>query len=109
MPRKITIDEAEQDLDEVLAWAAAHNEGVMLEQAGKVKGVVMAIDDYAELTRLQEAAVTQKKLDLLEMIRREGADLNQDLTDEEKYRLAGFSEEVIRELLEADTQLAQRK
>lgn len=109
MPRTVTLNEAQQDLDNVLQWAKENHEGVILEQSGKPEGVLMAYDEYAELTRLRRQEAKRKTLAVLEEIRGEGAELNQNLTDEEKYRLAGFSEEVIRETIDHDKKLARRE
>ena len=109
MPRTVTMNEAEQDLGNVLQWAKENREGVILEQLGKPEGVLMAYDEYAELTRLRRQEVKRNTLAVLEKIRSEGAELNQNLTDEEKYRLAGFSEEAIQEIIDQDKEQARRE
>ena len=109
MPRTITMDEAQQDLENVLQWAKEHNEGVILEQAGKPEGVLMGYDEYAEFVKLRKQDSRRKTLEILEKIRQEGEALNQDLSDEEIYRLAGFGEEVIRETIEYDKKLARQE
>ena len=105
MPRTVTMNEAQQDLGNVLQWAKENREGVILEQSGKPEGVLMAYDEYAELTRLRRQETKRKTLAVLEDIRREGAELNQELTDEDKYRLAGFSEQAIRETVDHEKKL----
>lgn len=69
----------------------------------------MPFDQYAELVRLRKKEAKQKLLEALEKIRSEGAERNSDLTMEEAYRLAGFSEEVIQEILEYDRKLAEEE
>ena len=102
MPRTITVDEAQQDLENVLQWAKDNNEDVILEQSGKPEGVLMAYNEYTELLFLRKQAAKRKTLEVLEQLRKDGEERNKDLSDEEIYRLAGFSEEVIRETIEYD-------
>lgn len=109
MPRTISMDEAQQDLGNVLQWAKENKEGVILEQSGKPEGVIMAYDAYAELIKLRKQESKRKAREVIDAISREASARNQDLIMEEVYRLAGFSEEVIQELLEYDQKLAQEE
>jgi hypothetical protein len=101
------MDETQQDLGNVLQWAKDNNDVVILEQSGKPEGVLMAYDEYTELTRIRRQAAKQKALAVIDAISREASARNQDISMEEAYRLAGFSEEVIQETLENDRKLAQ--
>ena len=109
MPRTLSVDEAQQDLENVLQWAKDNHEGVILEQSGKPEGVLMPYDEYNDLLRLRKQEAKRKALEVLDAVSREASDQNQDLSMEEAYRLAGFSEEVIRETLEYDRKLSQQK
>src|SRR5688572_22245673 len=109
MQRSITIDEAQKDLGKVVLWATEHNEGVILEKSGKAEAVLMPFDQYAELVRLRKKEARRKTQEVLEALSREASERNQDITIEEAYRLAGFSEEVIRETLEYDRKLAEQE
>jgi hypothetical protein len=63
---------------------------------------------YTELVRLRKQELKRKALIAINAIREEAFAENQDLTSEEVYRLAGFDEEVIREMVEYDRKLAQQ-
>jgi hypothetical protein len=60
--------------------------------------------DEAQLRRKRDQK--RKVLEALDALRQEARRQNPGLSDEEAYRLAGFSEEVIQETLQADQELA---
>ena len=49
MPRSVTVDEAQQNLGNVLRWAKENNTDVILQQSGKPEGVLVPFDEYTEL------------------------------------------------------------
>jgi prevent-host-death family protein len=109
MTRTVTLDEAQRNLEEMLQWAKENNEGVIVEQSGKPEGVLVSYDEYTELDRVRKQEAKRKAQAAIEAISREAAARNQDLTAEEAYRLAGFSEDVICETIEYDRKLAQQE
>ena len=92
MPRTISMDEARSNLESVFQWAKENKDDVIIEKSGKPEGVLVPYDEYTEINE----------------IRKDVAERNQDLTAEEIFRLAGFDEEVIQEMIEYDRKLAHQ-
>jgi PHD/YefM family antitoxin component YafN of YafNO toxin-antitoxin module len=109
MPRTVTLDEAQQNLGTMLQWAKEHNEGVILQQSGRAEGVLLAFDEYAEFLALRKQRTKRKSLEVIAKLSSEASAHNHDLTIEEAYRLAGFSEEVIQEMLVQDQKSVRKE
>ena len=64
---------------------------------------------YQEVEKLRKRKQKRKVLKALDLLHAEVRRQNPDLSDEEAYRLADFSEDVIKETLRADQELVVRK
>ena len=62
----------------------------------------MSYKEYEEVEKLRKREQKRKVLQALDALREEIRRQNSSLGAEEAYRLAGFSEEVIQETLQAD-------
>ncbi len=71
--------------------------------------MIMADSEYAELERLRKLEHKRRAFKALEVLQQEARRQQPDLTAEDAYRIAGFSEEVIREALLFDQELAERE
>ena len=108
MPRRVSSSEVQNNFGAMLQWAEENNDEVVIERRGKPAGVIIAYEEYQEVMRLREQERRRKLFGRMEAIRQTVAARNPDLTAEEAYRLAGFSEEVIQQTLASDQELAQK-
>ena len=107
MPRIVTASEAQNNFGALVQWAEENQDNVVVERRGKPAAVIIAYEEYQKLEQLREQKRRRKAFEALEAIRTRVAERNPDLTAEEAYRLAGFSEEVIQKTLDYDRKLAQ--
>ncbi len=108
MPRTVSSSEVQNNFGAMLQWAEENNDEVVVERRGKPAGVIIAYDEYKEVMRLREQERRRKIFARMEAIRKQVAEGNSDLTAEEAYRLAGFSEDVIQQTLASDRELANK-
>jgi PHD/YefM family antitoxin component YafN of YafNO toxin-antitoxin module len=87
-------------------WATENQDKVIVKLYGEPAAVIMSYGEYKEVEQLRKRELKRNALNALDALRREARRQNPDLTDEEAYRLAGFSEEVIADTLKADQELA---
>lgn len=106
MPRIVSSSEAQNNFGAMLQWAEENKDQVVIERRGKPAGVLIGYAEYEEIVRLREEERKQRAFARLEEVRQKVAARAADLTAAEAYRLAGFSEAVIRETLENDDYLA---
>ncbi len=108
MPKTVSSSEAQNNFGAMLQWAEEQDD-VVVERRGKPAGVLIAYTRYQEFQRLNELERKRKAFEALDALRREVQRRNPDITAEEAYRAAGFSEEVIQETLESDEELRLRR
>jgi prevent-host-death family protein len=108
MPKTVSSSEAQNKFGTILQWAIDHQDDVVVvERRGKPAAVLMTYAEYEEMAKLRRQEQKRQALEALREIRRRVREQNQDLTAEEAYRLAGFGEEVIRNTLISDQELAK--
>ena len=107
MPRTVSSSEVQNNFGAMLQWAEENNDEVVVERRGKPAGVIIGYEEYKDLLRLREQERRRKVFARMEVIRKQVAEQNPELTAEEAYRLAGFSEEVIQQTVASDKELAQ--
>lgn len=105
MPKIVSSSEAQNNFGAMAQWAEANPEGVIVERRGKPAVAVVAYAVYEELQELRRRQRQREVFAALEALRREVQKRNPDLTEEEAYRAAGFSEEVIRETIAYDKEM----
>lgn len=102
MPQTVSSSEAKSRFGELVKWTAENQEQVIVKLYGEPAAVIMSYREYEEVEKLRKREQKRKALAALDALRQEARRQNPDLEAEEAYRLAGFSEEVIQETLEAN-------
>jgi prevent-host-death family protein len=106
MPKQVTSSEAKSHFGELLKWTKENQDKVIVRLYGEPTAVLISYAEYEELEKLRKREQKRKILETLDQLRAEARQQNPHLSDEEAYRLAGFSEEVIPETLKTDETLA---
>lgn len=106
--RTVSASEAKSRLGSMLAWADKYNNEIVIRVYGEPKGVVMSYEEYKKVQELRERERRRKIWEELEALRRKVSAQFADIPEDERYRMAGMSESVIRELIEEDTKLAEK-
>lgn len=97
MNRVVTATEAKAKLSELMRWAVASGDDVIVESRGMPQVVLVPYSEYEELQKLRERARREAALDQLRELAREVQAQNQDLTADEVDRLA---DELTREAMD---------
>jgi prevent-host-death family protein len=108
MPRTVSSSEVQNNFGAMLQWAEDNKDEVVVERRGKPAGVLISYGEYQKVVRLREQERRRTVFTRMEAIRKQIVAHNPDLTAEEAYRLAGFSEEVVQQTVASDTELAQK-
>lgn len=106
MARTVSSSEAQNNFGALIQWAEENREEVVVEKRGKPAVAIIAYSEYENLLQLREKQRRSEIFAEIEELRSEVASRNTDLSPEEAYRLAGFSEETIRNMVESDKRLA---
>lgn len=109
MPRTVSSSEAKSRFGELVKWTTDNQEQVIVRLYGEPAAVIMSYKEYEEVEKLRKREQKRKVLEALDALREEARRQNPNLRPEEAYRLAGFSEEVIQETLQADEASAAPK
>ena len=109
MPKTVSSSEAKARFGELVKWTAEHKDNVIVKLYGEPAAVIMSYSEYEEVEKIRKREQKRKTLEALKELRDEAQRQNPELTAEEAYRLAGFSEEVIEETLNTDQKLAATK
>ena len=107
MTRVVSSSEAQNNFGAIIQWAEENREEVVVEKRGKPAVAIIAYSEYENLMQLREKQRRSEIFEELEGLRQRLRERTPELTAEEAYRLAGFSEEVIRETLEYDEKIAR--
>lgn len=105
MPRTVSSSEAKSHFGELVKWTTEHQDKVIVKLYGEPAVVILSYGEYEEMEKLRKREQKRKVLESLEDLRKEAGRQNEGLSAEDAYRLAGFSENVIRETLAADQEL----
>ncbi len=104
----VSASEAKSRFGAILAWATKNNNEVVIRVYGEPKGVVMSYEEYERVQELREQERKRKIWEELEALRRKVSARFADVPEEDRYRKAGISESVIREIIEEETKLAEK-
>lgn len=107
MSRTVSASEAQSSFGAMVQWAEQNKEEVVIERRGVPAAVILSFEQYKELAQLRERERKRRALAALDELRAEVQRQNPDITAEEAYRAAGFSEEVIQETLQHNEELRQ--
>jgi prevent-host-death family protein len=107
MPKIVSSTEAKTQFGTLLKWASQENDEVIVKFYGEPKAVIMPYQEYEALLKLREKERRRQAWEAVEKIRRRIEASTPELSQEEAYRLAGFSEEVVQETLQKDQEFAQ--
>src|SRR3954453_21911872 len=102
MPKSVTSSEAKSRFGELVKWTTENQDTVIVKLYGEPAAVIMSYREYEEVEKIRKREQKRKALEALDALRKEAARQNTDLSAEGAYRLAGFSEEIVQETLEAD-------
>jgi prevent-host-death family protein len=109
MPRTVSSSEAKAKFGELVKWTTKEYDEVIVKLYGEPAVVMMPFSKFEEMKKLRKREQKRKVLEALEELRQEARRQNPDLTAEEAYRLAGFSEEVIQDTLDKVRELAAKQ
>lgn len=101
-PKTISATEAKARFGEWLHWIDDSQGTVIITRHGKPVAAILSHAEYAQIQQLRKREQRRKAREALDALRDEARLRNPNLSAEAAYRLAGFSDEVIQELLEAD-------
>lgn len=107
MTRVVSASEAQNSFGAILQWAEENGEEVIVERRGKPAAAIVPYEEYEYLKQLREDQRRREIFEELDALRQRIREHTPDLSAEEAYRLAGFSEEVIRETIEYDEKIAR--
>lgn len=107
MSKTVTSTEAKRQFGSLLKWMKEKRDEVIVSLRGEPTAVIMSYSEYEALQRLRRKDQARKALAALDELRKEAQTQTPDLTAEEAYRLAGFSEDVIQETLAMNKKLAE--
>mgnify|MGYP000026374720 CR=1 FL=1 len=107
MTRVVSASEAQNSFGAILQWAEENGEEVIVERRGKPAAAIVPYEEYEYLKQLREDQRRREIFEELDALRQRIRGHTPDLSAEEAYRLAGFSEEVIRETIEYDEKIAR--
>lgn len=102
MPKIITASEAKSRLGKLVKWTAETQDAVIVTRYGQPAVVIISYAAYENVQKLRKREHKRKALEALNRLRLEARRQNPDLSAEEAYRLAGFSQAVIQDTLQAD-------
>jgi prevent-host-death family protein len=109
MPKTVTSTEAKSRFGELLKWATQNQDKVIVKLYGEPAAVIISYPEYEEMEKLRKREQKRKVLEALDALRQEVRQQNPDLSTEEAYRLAGFSDDVIQETIQTDEELIAAK
>lgn len=109
MPRTVSSSEAKSHFGELLKWTTEHQGQVIVKLYGEPAVVILSYSEYEEMEKLRIREQKRKVLEALDALRQQVRQQSPEVGTEEAYRLAGFSEEVIRETLAADQEFDAHK
>lgn len=98
MTRTVTATEAKAKLAELVRWAVAGGDDVIIESRGAPQVVLIPYREYEALRQLKQRAEREAALAQLRELAREVQARNRDLTEDEATRLA---DEMTREAIES--------
>ena len=102
----VSSNEARNSLGKLLRMASDDGEEIVIKVRGEPTAVLISYTEYEALAELKQLQKRMQALETLRNIHSRVQQRNEDLPDEEAYRMAGFGEEAIREIIEFDQQLA---
>jgi prevent-host-death family protein len=105
MTKTVSSSEAKSHFGELVKWTTENQDKVIVKLYGEPAVVIMSYKEYEEVEKLRKREIKRQALAALQALREEVRQQNPDLTAEEAYRLAGFSESVIRDTLQAEQEL----
>lgn len=109
LPKIVSSSEAQSRFGKLMKRTTENQDTVVVKLHGKPGVVVMSYKEYKEVEKLRKREQNCNALGALDALRCEVQRQNPDVTAEDAYRFAGFSEEVIWETFSADEELTATK
>lgn len=107
MQRTVSSREAQSRFGSMIQWATEHEEGVVVERRGQPSAAIISYEAYEELARLRKMERRLQALQTLREVRQRLQERTTELDEREAYRLAGFGEQAIEDVLQNDQRLAE--
>ena len=102
MPKTVSASEAQARLGSMVQWVDENDDGVIIERRGTPAAAIISYTAFEELMNLRKQQKRRQALEAIRQIREQVQAVTPELTEEEAYRLAGFSEQPLQELVEYD-------
>jgi prevent-host-death family protein len=109
MPKIVSSSEAKSRFGSMLRWTKENKDEVVIQVHGEPEGVLMSYEEYQKVEVLRKRARKREALEALKELRREVRSRTPDLTEEEAYKLSGFSEEAASRLVEKDREISSER
>ena len=100
MTISVSSSEARKSLGKLLNLASEENEEVVIEVRGEPTAVIVSYSQYEQLKEEKEARKREEALRLLRSARARVQERMEGVSPEEAYRMAGFGENAIKEILQ---------
>jgi prevent-host-death family protein len=110
MPKIVSSTEAQNHFAAMMAWAAEHQDGVIVEVRGHPKAVILSHAEYTELLALRRLEQQRQAWAALQALREAvQSNMERPLTALEAYLEAGISPEIAQAMVEHDEKQVQAR
>lgn len=106
MTINVSSSEARQRLGRFLNLASEENEDVVIEVRGEPTAVIVSYSQYEQMARDREDDKRSEALRLLQNARSRVQEKMVGVSREEAYRMAGFGENAIKEVIQHENDVA---
>ena len=106
MTISVSSSEARKGLGKLLILASEKNEEVVIKVRGEPTAVIVSYSQYEQLIKDKEARKREEALRLLRSARARVQERMEGVSREEAYRMAGFGENVIKEIIQHEDEVA---
>ena len=109
MTISVSSSEARKSLGKLLNLASEENEEVVIEVRGEPTAVIVSYSQYEQLMEEKECRKREEAVRLLRSARARVQERMEGISDEEAYRMAGFGENAIKEILQHEDEIDSQK
>ena len=109
MTISVTSSEARKNLGKLLRLASEEDEDVVINVRGEPTAVLVPYAKYEEMPKRTKAIGSDEAIRLIRKARARVQERMGHVSDEEAYRMAGFGENAIKEILQHEDEIAGKK
>jgi len=102
----VSSNEARNNLGKLLRLVTKDDTEVVIKIRGEPTAVLISYAEYEELNRLKKLLKRQQALEKLRTIRQRVQESTTELSDQERYQLAGFGEPASQEIMLHEQQIS---